>query len=338
MRNLMFNLTLALLLAGVYVILGGCTDKSDDQTDPFTFEPTKDQFKSGALNVGSIVNIDSVRNAILLGARQVNEAGGILGKELNLLALKARDTEHAVSLAQEMFEYDIKLVNVSYSSRSKAVAALAIPKGIPIISESATSTFFTDFNDDDLYFRMVPSDVYQAQLLALLAREAGHETAITVHNDTDQYGETLISLFSSEFEELGGRVLEQVAVPFSVTQGFATYIQPILQLSPDVVLNVVLEADESANFVNEALQAGVSSRFLFPDASAGIPAFANNLVDAEAIADDLGTAPCFGLVTNPQMMFFDQAYRQTFDTAPSTFDVNGYDFVMIAAWRSNMRV
>ena len=313
-----------------YLVMG-CGEKSGNATKAFDYDPVQDQYKANAINIGSIVNVPSVRNSVLLAAKQINEAGGVLNKELNVVALVATSTEDAVRQAKNLLEQDIKVLNVSYSSRSKAVSALTIAKQIPLISDSATSPFFSSFEDNDLYFRMVPSDVIQSRILAELAIAQGYRTAVTVHNDTDQYGETLVEYFLINFTQLGGRVLDQVAIPFSVTTGFDPYLQKITDSAPDVILDVVLEADVSANFVNEAIAFGLQAKFLFPDASAGLDAFSNNLVNAESIADALGTAPGFGLATKPEMIHFDTSYRQQFGMAPEGFDVNAYDFAMVTA-------
>jgi branched-chain amino acid transport system substrate-binding protein len=311
-------------------LLLGCGDNADS-TEPFEFNAIPDQFNADAINIASINNVPSVRNAILLAVKQINEAGGVLGKPYNDIAIVASGADDAVRHAKKILEQDIKVINVSFSSRSKAVSQLSIAKQIPLISESATSPFFTDYADQDLYFRMVPSDVIQGRILAELAIEQGYFSAVTVHNDTDQYGETLVYYFTLNYEQLGGVVLSQIAVPFATTTGFDQYLQSITDKDPDMVLNVVLEADVSANFVNEAIAYGLPAKFLLPDASTGIAGFANNIADITSVVDMLGTAPGFGLASNPEMIYFDQSYRQQYGHGPDTFDVSGYDFAMVTA-------
>jgi branched-chain amino acid transport system substrate-binding protein len=243
-----------------------------------------------------------------------------------VVAFVAANTEEAMRQAQNLLAKDIKVLNVSYSSRSKAVSTLTIAKKIPLISESATSPFFSDYEDKDLYFRMVPSDIIQSRILAELAIVQGYQTAVTVHNETDQYGETL-----TNFTQLGGQLLDQVTVPFSVNTGFDLYLQRIIDHSPDVVLDVILEADESANFVNESIAFGIQSKFIFPDTSTGLAAFSNNIANVDSIEDAFGTAPGFGLTTNPEMIHFTVSYQQQFGKEPDGFNVSGYDFAMVTA-------
>jgi len=331
MNKIMINNLTLISAVLVAVFLASCGGESEDATDPFAFDPLPDQYKPGAINVGSIVNAPSVRNAVLLAVKQVNDTGGVLGREYNVVSFVADGTENAVIQAEKLLEVDIKVINVSYSSRSKAVSELSIPKQVPLISESATSPFFTAYDDNDFYFRLVPSDVIQSRILAEIAIEQGHSTAVSVHNDTDQYGITLVEHFVSNFELLGGSVLEQVAVPLSVSTGFDQYLQVISDHNPDMVLNSLIEAGESANFVNEAKSKGIQSKFLFPDASAGVSAFANNIANVETVTEVLGTAPGFGLSTNPEMIYFSESYQQQFGVMPDGFNVSGYDFAMVAA-------
>jgi branched-chain amino acid transport system substrate-binding protein len=211
------------------------------------------------------------------------------------------------------------------------VSILTIAKQIPLISESATSPFFSNYEDDDLYFRMVPSDIIQSRILAELAIAQGYKTAVTVHNETDQYGITLAEYFLDDFTKLGGKVLENITVPFSVNSGFDPYLQRIIDRSPDVILGIILEADESANFVNESIAYGIQAQFLFPDSSAGLDAFSNNIADVYSIVEALGTASGFGFESNPEMIHFNLSYQQQFGKEPESFNVSGYDFAMVTA-------
>lgn len=331
MKKLYLPVKVLTLSLSVLLVSTGCNNQSDDVTQAFTFDPVPDQYDVAAINIGSIVNTPSVRDAILLAAEQINQAGGVLGKNLNVVAFVANSADDAVKQAEKLLEYDIKALSVSYSSRSKAVSELTIPKNIPLISESATSPFFTDYSDNDFYFRVVPSDIIQSRILAELAIENGKEKVITVHNETDQYGETLVEYFTVNFEALGGQVIDNVVIPFSVTTGFDSYLEPILASSPDLILNVILEGGIAANFVNEAVSTGVQASFLLPDSSAGVASFANNIVDVQSISDALGTAAGFGLVSNPEMIFFDESYQEQFARQPESFNVTGYDLVMVTA-------
>lgn len=324
------NQVIIIILMPLFAL--SCNEQSDDATQAFIFDPVPDQFKPSAINIASIVNAPSIRNSVLLAVKQINAVGGVLGKEYNAVVFQSSSIEDAVEQAQQLLQFDIKALSVSFSSRSKAVSELSIAKQIPLISESATSPFFTNYDDQDFYFRMIPSDIIQSRILAELAIEQGFYTAVTVHNENDQYGETLVEYFKLNFEQLGGQLLEQLVAPFSLTAGFDELLQVIENQAPDVVLDIILEADVAANFVNESVAFGLKSQFLFPDASTGVAAFANNIANADSIQGSLGTAPGFGLVTDSEMIFFDSSYQTQFKRSPDAFDVNAYDYALVTAF------
>lgn len=325
------SMTAVLLLGGL--LLNGCGGggESNDVTQPIVFDPISDQYDPNAMNIVSIAYVNSVRNAVLLGMKHVNEAGGVLGKPLNVMAYVTTNTEDTLALANELLTTDVQVFNVSFSSRSQAVAELAIPQQKLIISESATSTVFSSFDDDDYYFRMVPSDVYQGRILSQVALRSGASTAVTVFNQGDQYGETLVTEFSNNFTQAGGTELARLSIPFSVESGFDSYLQQVGDLQPDVVINTILEASIAANFVNESAAFNLSSQFILPDSAAGVSGFVNSIANFDVVDGALGTSPGFGLATSEQMQYFSDAYEQQFGLLPEGFTVNGYDFVLVTA-------
>jgi len=133
------NNNFTLVLAGcIGAFLISCGGEGDDADEAFRYDPMSDQFKTDAINIATVAVISSTLDAELLAIKKINEAGGILGKELNLVGMIADNTEAAVRQAEEMLEYDIKVISVSFSSRSRAVSELSIPKQVPLISESTT--------------------------------------------------------------------------------------------------------------------------------------------------------------------------------------------------------
>jgi branched-chain amino acid transport system substrate-binding protein len=323
------NTLLPALVLFTFIGCGG--GESDDVTEAILSDPVADQYKADAINIASITNLSSVRNGVLLGEKHVNEAGGVLGKEFNVVAFVAGSTEESVILAGKILENDIQIINVSYSSRSKAVSELTIPREVVLISESATSPFFTDYEDNDFYFRLTPSDVHQGRVLAQVAINSGAQTAVTVFNEGDQYGDTLTSEFKVNFEELGGTELDRIAVPFSVEVGFDTYLNQVAASSPDAIINTILEASIAANFVNESAAFNLSSLFIMPDTSAGVSGFVNSIANFDFVDGALGTSPGFGLESQPEMAFFSNSYQAQYGSLPEGFNVNAYDYAIISA-------
>jgi len=94
-----------------------------------------------------------------------------------------------------------------------AAQAVTIPAGVVSVSPSATSPAVTELDDNDLVFRVAPSDAYQGVELAHLVRSLGYERiAVTVAND--DYNVGLAQVFSAAFTEIGGVITgEQMHEP-----------------------------------------------------------------------------------------------------------------------------
>jgi branched-chain amino acid transport system substrate-binding protein len=86
-----------------------------------------------------------------------------------------------------------------------AANTAAIPAGVVMISPASTSPAVSALEDNDLIFRVVPSDSYQGAALArtLLAQGYGPVAVTYLNND---YGKGLAEAFRAEFEAKGGKV------------------------------------------------------------------------------------------------------------------------------------
>jgi branched-chain amino acid transport system substrate-binding protein len=73
--NTLYSPSMSLIII-VLSLVSGYGEKIEDATKAFDFDPVTDQFKANAINIGSIANMPSTRNAVLLAVKQINEAGG----------------------------------------------------------------------------------------------------------------------------------------------------------------------------------------------------------------------------------------------------------------------
>jgi len=312
--------------------LAGCGGTSpEDATKPLPFDPVSDQFIEDAINVGSLSSLPSVRDAVLLGVKHVNDVGGVLGKQYNSVALVPRGTDEAGRMGEALVNAGIQVINSSFSSRSRAVSEFTIPNGVLQISESATSTSFSDFDDDDLFFRLVPSDIYQGQVIAQLALDEGATNAIAMINTDDAYGTTLVEQFQIAFEAGGGEFIKRVDVPESISSGFDQYLQQVYDENPDAIMNATLNPDVGANMVNESAVFNWDGIYIVPDTMAGEPSFIDNLADLSLGDGIKGTNPGFGLFGSEDFEYFKQAYVDQFATEPTAFCSTAYDFAILTA-------
>ena len=69
---------------------------------------------------------------------------------------------------------------------------VAMPKGVLLFSPSATSPALSTLEDNDLFFRVSPSDARQGQIIAELLQEKGFESIAMTYTNND-YGKGLAS-------------------------------------------------------------------------------------------------------------------------------------------------
>jgi branched-chain amino acid transport system substrate-binding protein len=98
----------------------------------------------------------------------------------------------------------VAVIGDGCSSASLAALPLANSSKIPMISPSASSATLTIPND--YFFRVVPSDNYQAAYIAQAIRKQGI-TNVAVFYTNEPYGSAMNQSFQEQFQTLGGRVV-----------------------------------------------------------------------------------------------------------------------------------
>jgi len=214
--------------------------------------------KIGQLNsfTGDLSDFGAVhRDAAQLAIDHVNQAGGVMGE---LVTLVARDTATnpvvGVDAAKALVNVDnvAAIVGALSSGVSIAVAnSVTVPAGILQISAAS-----------DFMFRTTVGDAAQGAVLGSLAVELGYETASVIHVN-NAYGAGLADAFKAAFEAEGGTVLAMVPHE-QVQPTYASELVKATEGDPDVLLCV--SYPESAQiYLREALEGDYIDTFLFCD-------------------------------------------------------------------------
>jgi branched-chain amino acid transport system substrate-binding protein len=190
-----------------------------------------------------------------LAVDDVNAAGGVLGNDVVFRPGDSGDADPDVANptvdAHLAAGADVILgaaaSGISLNVIDKITGACKIH-----FSPANTSPQFTDYDDDDLYFRTAPSDVLQGQVLADLMVEDGVATAVLLARQ-DSYGEGLLQYTQLPFEEQGGEVvLDQVYDPEA--QSFEAEVDAVVSEDPDAL--VMIGFDESSRILSSLFEQG----------------------------------------------------------------------------------
>ena len=157
------------------------------------------------------------RNGVQMAVDEINAAGGIAGRPVELLIQDDLGTpEGARAADRALIEANVVAI-IGHMTSSQTMAALEVVEkaGIPLISPTTSTTALDHLNDH--FFRVIPSNATEGKLLARRAWKR-HITRIVIVYDHDNapFGQALAEAFTQEYQSLGGEVV--ALVPFSSSQ------------------------------------------------------------------------------------------------------------------------
>jgi branched-chain amino acid transport system substrate-binding protein len=286
--------------------------------------------KIGVLNAltGPIPDLSAViLEAELAAAAHINANGGMWGGDTLVLASgdSGCDAKAGVDAAT-------KIVNVEQASiivgplcsgaTIGATQAVTIPAGVVNISPSATSPAITGLDDNDLVFRVCPSDAYQGVTIAKLARSMGYsKLAATYAND--DYNAGLHDVFVKAFKELGGTITGDQMHEANK----ASYRAELATLSsggPEALALFAYYNGSGITMMRQSLENGFFSKFIGGDGM-----IAQEVID-EIGADNLGDAVFTKGTADSNSSHF-KTFAGLFDRPSDPYTAQAWDAVMIAA-------
>ena len=144
---------------------------------------------------------------------------------------------------------------------------VAVPKGVVMISPSATSPALSTVEDNGLFFRTSPSDARQGQVLAEILKEKNVKSAAISYTNND-YGKGLADSIQTNFEALGGKVT--ISAAHEDGKGdYGAEVAALAQAGGDVLIVAGYLDQGGKGVIQAALDAGAFSTFVLPDGMIG---------------------------------------------------------------------
>ena len=145
----------------------------------------------------------AVRNGAELAAAEINAAGGVLGKTLEIIAYDSKgDAAEGTNAYNRLVDQDgiDALIGGTFSGVTLGIKSLAIEDGIPVLTPTATNPDVT--LDAPNVFRACYTDSYQGQVAAVFAADTLGATNVAVFfNRDDAYSEGLADAFMAQFDD-----------------------------------------------------------------------------------------------------------------------------------------
>lgn len=261
------------ILAASALVLSGCAAAEEPVAEETTEEETTEEESAPtdelSLKIGTALPVTGTlaflgppeEAGVALAQKDINDAAAGVSLEVVFgdsgdLDNKAYETE-----VPRLLNEDVSAIVGAASSgvSLQFIDQVTKEEGVLMVSPANTSTAFSDYDDDGLYWRTAPADFLQGEALGTLLAQDGHETAsMIVLNDS--YGTTLRDEATKAFEAAGGEIL---ATP-SVNQGdtnLTSQISEALADDPDAL--VVILFDETKTAAPEIVAAGFPGENLY---------------------------------------------------------------------------
>ena len=201
--------------------------------------------------------------SLKLAAKDINAAGGVLGKPMKTATADTSDADHAdqnTSAAQSVLgKKPSVVIGPPSSSVVKNTYKQVTASGVPMISQGATSTAFSGL--DKGFFRTIPPDTVQGAVMGqLISQDGVKNLAIAVFND--EYGTSLREVVVKTVEAAGVNVVYGAKDTFDPTEtNFSSIVSAIKATNPDAVL--VIAMDQTVPLIKELASAGIDTHKLY---------------------------------------------------------------------------
>ncbi len=332
MTKKIMSFLLACFLVFSLAACGG-KDGSNDQTS--TGLATGDTIKVGFIGpqTGDVAVYGlSTKQGVDLAIAEVNAAGGVLGKQLELIGEDDKgDPTESVTIYNKLMSQGVSAIIGAVTSKpSDAVAANSVEDGIPVITPTGTMSSITEGRDN--VFRACYIDPYQGEILAAFAAEnLKVKTAAVLRNTSDDYSNGVADAFIAKAKELGIEIVGDEGYG-KTDVDFAVQLTNIAKNNPELLL-VPEYYEKDVLIAKQAKELGIKAQIIGPDGWDGVL----DVVDQDSLDSIEGIyfANHYSIDDESEtVQSFIGKYREKYNDDPSAFSALGYDAVYLLkeAW------
>ncbi|HWK23112.1 MAG TPA: ABC transporter substrate-binding protein [Ureibacillus sp.] len=272
----------------------------------------------------------SIADGATLAVEEINAAGGIDGKQIELVKVdnkseNAEATNAAIKLATQ--DKVTAMIAPATSGNVLATAQIANQYKIPTVAAAATAPNVTENEDgtmNDFVFRTCFIDPFQGVVAANFAtNEIGAKNVAIYADNASDYAKGLAAAFKEQIEANGGTVVAEEAYVADDTD-FKSTLTRIKSANPDFVF-IPGYYEEVGLIVKQARELGIEAPLMGADGwdsptlvdLAGKDALNNTFITNHYSSQD----------PEETIQGFVEAFDKEFGEAPNAFHALGYDTV-----------
>lgn len=311
---------LAVVMMACMVACGGAQGDNND-----------DVIKIGGIGplTGSYANYGtSVRNGAKIAVDEINAAGGIDGKQIELLFEDSQaDPESAVSAYGKLMDdgMDVSLGGV-FSGETASITAAAVADDVLLLTPSGSADKAIEGNDKA--FRVCFYDSYQGAAAANYIKDNEMATEVGVLYESDyDYSVGLYEAFVAECEKLDLSIVETQTFTTTTATDFSTQIDALVASGVKLVF-MPIYAEEASTFLTQAKGKFADDVYFF--GADGLDGILGKVEQDPSIADNvLMLTPFAADSEEANVKAFVEAYKKAYNATPDQFAADGYDAIYI---------
>jgi branched-chain amino acid transport system substrate-binding protein len=197
-----------------------------------------------------------------LAIKEINAAGGVNGKDVEVIHRDSGDTTTniATQSTTDMLGQGVSaIIGAASSGVSKTVINQITGAGVVHFSPANTSPDFTDWDDNNLFWRTAPSDVMQGKILGnFMVSQGAANVGMIVLNDA--YGTGLASNIKGAVEGAGGTIVAESMFNEGDSQ-FSSQVDEVVAAKPDAI--AIISFDQSKSIVPLLVQKGITPEQMY---------------------------------------------------------------------------
>jgi branched-chain amino acid transport system substrate-binding protein len=271
----------------------------------------------------------SQNNGVQMALEEINAAGGVLGKKLDLTVEDNQTKQgETTTITRKLISQDhaVALIGEVASSKTLEAAPIAQESKIPLIATAATNPKVTQTGD--YVFRVCFTDDFQAVVIARFVLEKLKKTKIAFLTDVKQdYSVGLTNIAKDYLSKNAATIVKEQSYS-SGDKDFRAQLTDLKSANPDVIV-ITGYYSEASLIAKQARQLGIKSVFVGGDGWDGsslIPV-GGKAIEGAFFSNHFSTED-----SSPAVKDFVSKYKAKYNNAlPDAFAALGYDALKLLA-------
>lgn len=293
--------------------------------------------KTKSVSIGFVADLSGkkselgvqTRNGVQLAIEKVNANGGINGHEIRLIIKDDKGTKENATIADQELIDDKVVAIIGHTTSAQTLYGMEVTEKNKVLMIGTTVSTPLLSGKDDNFIRVYPSFDKSARSYAdYIYGEAGKKSMVIIYDiDNEAYSKTYSDIFSKEYIDQGGSVLDIIPYASGETKSFTTIIQKCMEYKPEGCLIIASDVD-TAFIAQRARVLGWDVQF-FTSAWAQTRTLISS--GGEAV-DGIITEQAYPIIGGSKSFnSFLTEYKNRFGTEPYFSAAFGYEAAMVIA-------